>query len=110
MTLDGFWIVKFTAAQVYGSGVVVFSNGKIFGGETGFYYLGTYEAEGRIVKARIIVRNFDCATPNGFGIAGDYEMDVSATLQDDRNANGTAVVSGHPQYNLGIRLVKKADL
>jgi hypothetical protein len=110
MALDGFWIVKFTAAQLYGSGVVVFSNGKIFGGETGFYYIGTYEADGRIVKARIMVRNFDPAMPSGFGIAGDYEMDVSATLQDDNNANGTAVVTGHPQYSLGIRLTKKANL
>jgi hypothetical protein len=57
-----------------------------------------------------MVRNFDPAMPSGFGIRGDFEMDVSATLQDDNHANGTAAVTGHPQYSLGIRLTKKADL
>jgi len=109
MPIEGLWIVKFTAGQMYGSGVVVFRNGKVFGGETGFYYIGTYAADDKVVKARVMIRNFDPSVPSGFGIAGDYEMDVSATMQDD-TMNGTAIVSGHPEYNLGIRLTKTANL
>lgn len=109
MPLEGLWIVKFEAAQVLGSGVAVFSNGRVYGGETGFYYLGTYEADGNIVKARIVVRNFDATILSGFGIPGDYEMDVSAVLQGE-TMTGTAIVSEHPKYGLGIRLTKKANL
>jgi hypothetical protein len=83
MPIEGFWIIKFTAAQIYGSGVAVFSDGKVYGGETGFYYLGTYEADGDVVKARVLIRNFDPTIPSGFGILGDYEMDVSAMLEGD---------------------------
>lgn len=109
MSIEGLWILKFAAGQLTGSGVVVFANSKLFGGETGFYYLGSYEADGRIFKARVVVRNFDPSMPSGFGINGDYEMDVSGILQGDE-MTGTAVVSGHPQYSLGVRAVKKANL
>jgi len=109
MALDGLWIVQFTGKDILGSGIVVFSNGKLFGGETGFYYIGTYESDGQMVKARAVIRNFDPAIPSGFGIQGDYEMDVSAKLQDDK-LTGTAMIPGQPQHSLGIRLTKKANL
>lgn len=109
MPIEGFWVIKFTAAQIYGSGVALFSDGKVYGGETGFYYLGTYEADGNVVKARVLIRNFDPTIPSGFGIPSDYEMDVSAMLDGD-TMSGTAVVTGHPQYSLGIRLTRKAAL
>lgn len=109
MALDGLWIVQFTGRDILGSGVAVFSNGKVFGGETGFYYVGTYEADGNVVTARVVIRNFDPAIASGFGIAGDYEMDVSAMLQDDK-MKGTAMIAGQPQHSLGVHLSKKANL
>jgi T3SS negative regulator,GrlR len=110
MALDGLWIVQFTAKDIFGSGVVVFSGGKLFGGETGFYYVGSYESDGKVVQARVMVRNFDPSIPSGFGIpVSDYEMDVSATLQG-YTMTGTAMIVNQPQYSLGIRLTKKANL
>ena len=109
MALDGLWIVQFTGKDILGSGVVVFSSGKLFGGETGFYYIGTYESDGQMVKARALIRNFDPAIPSGFGIPGDYEMDISAVLQDDK-MTGTAMIANQPQHSLGIRLTKRANL
>lgn len=110
MAVDGFWIAQFTGKEIYGTGVVLFSNGKVFGGETGFYYIGTYEADGKVVKARVMIRNFDPSIPSGFGIPGDYEMDVSALLQDDTTMAGTAMIANQPHHSLGIRLSKKANL
>jgi T3SS negative regulator,GrlR len=109
MAVDGFWILQFKGAEVYGSGVAVLANGKLFGGESGFYYIGTYEAEGKMLKARVVIRNFDPAVQSGFGIVGDYEMDVSVVVQDD-NMTGTAMIANQPQHSLGIRLTKKANL
>src|SRR5581483_4322202 len=110
MSIDGLWIVQFTAKDIRGSGVVVFNDGKLFGGETGFYYVGSYEADSKIVQARVMVRNFDPSIPSGFGIpVSDYEMDVSATLQGDNTLTGTAMIVNQPQYSLGIRLMKKAN-
>jgi hypothetical protein len=109
MTVDGFWIVRFTGANIYGSGVVVLANGKLFGGESGFYYIGTYEADGKVLKARVMIRNFDPAVQSGFGIVGDYEMDISVVLQDNE-MTGTAMLTNQPKHSLGIHLTKKANL
>jgi hypothetical protein len=109
MAVDGFWTVQFTGAEVYGSGVAVLANGKLFGGESGFYYIGSYEADGKVLKARVMIRNFDPAVQSGFGIVGDYEMDVSAVLEGE-NMTGTAMITNQPQHSLGIRLTKKANL
>jgi hypothetical protein len=110
MAVDGFWIVRFTGAQVAGTGVVVFANGKVFGGETGFYYIGNYEADGNIFKARVMIRNFDTSIPSGFGVSGDYEMDVSTILKSEDMMTGTAMISGQPQHSIGIQLTKKASM
>jgi hypothetical protein len=109
MSLEGLWIARFHTAELFGSGVVVLANGKVFGGETGFYYIGTYQVDESILKARVMIRHFDKSVPSGFGIEGDYEMDVSARLEGDE-FKGTAVVTNRPQYSLGIRLTKKANL
>lgn len=87
----------------------MFSDGTVYGGETGFYYLGTYEADGSVVKARVVIRKLDPTIQSGFGIAGDYEMDVSAIVEGDTMAS-TTVVTGYPQYSLGIQLTKRANL
>lgn len=110
MVVEGFWTLRFEGPQVAGTGVAVMKDNKLYGGETGFYYMGTYEVDGNVFKARIVVRNFDPAIPSGFGIQGDYEMDVSGVIKDDTTMNGTAMVTGHPQYNIGICLMKRAGL
>src|SRR6478672_1922902 len=104
MAVDGFWTLRFEGPQVTGTGVVMMKSNKVYGGETGFYYIGNYEVDDDIFKARIAVHNFDPAIPSGFGIPGDYEMDVSGVLQNHATMTGTAIIAGLPQYNIGIRL------
>jgi hypothetical protein len=66
--------------------------------------------DGNILKARVAVKNFDPKIPSGFGIQGDYEMDVSGVIKNDTDMTGTAMITGAPQYNVGIRLTKRANL
>ena len=110
MPVEGFWTVRVEGPQVAGTGVAMMKGRRVYGGETGFYYLGNYEVDGNVFKARIAVRNFDPAIPSGFGIQGNYEMDVSGVIRDDDTMSGTAMITGRPQYNVGIHLTKRADL
>ena len=110
MAVDGFWTVRFEGPQVAGTGVLIMKDKKVYGGETGFYYIGNYQVDGNVFKARVAIRNFDPAVPSGFGIAGDYEMDVSGVIKDDATMTGTAMITGRPQYSVGIRLAKRANL
>jgi hypothetical protein len=77
---------------------------------TAKHYIGNYEVDRNIFKARIAVKNFDPKMPSGFGIKGDYEGDVSGVVKGDSNMTGTAMITDAPQYNIGIRLTKRANL
>ncbi len=106
--IDGFWIVYAQSKHGNAGGVAVFMRGKIYGGDSGFYYVGTYEGD-KIVKARIAVRNFDSSIPNILGVAKDYELHVTATVDGD-TMKGTAVVPGVPSESMSVRLVRKSNL
>jgi hypothetical protein len=107
--IDGFWLVNAEATGGTAGGVVVFANGKVFGGDSGFYYLGTYQEKNGIVKARVAVHNFDPAIVNILSVAKDYELNVAATMKDE-TMTGTAVVPGVANQSIALRLTKKANL
>jgi hypothetical protein len=107
--LEGFWLVHAEGPGGTSGGVVVFANGKIFGGDSGFYYVGTYQHQDGTVKARVAVHNFDPAIVNILSVAKDYELDVSATVKDN-SMSGTAVVPGVANQSIALKLTKKANL
>ncbi len=107
--LEGFWILQVQRPELTSGGVVIFIKGKIFGGDSGFAWVGTYEVSERVLKARIAVHHFDPSIESVLGVSGDYEMDVSANLQGDV-ITGTAMLANQPQKSLGIRLTKRANL
>jgi hypothetical protein len=107
--VEGFWLVHAEGREGNsGGGVVVFVNGKIYGGDSGFYYIGTYQGY-PVVKARVAVHQFDKSVPNILGVDGDYELTVSATVSGD-TMTGTAMIPGIPNESMAIRLVKKSNL
>jgi hypothetical protein len=51
--MDGLWTAEFgSSVGMFGSGVVVFHEGKIMGGDNGYFYLGTYELNGNAGVSR----------------------------------------------------------
>jgi T3SS negative regulator,GrlR len=107
--IDGFWLVHADGAAGSAGGVAFFTNGKVFGGDSGFYYIGSYQEKDGVVKARVAVHNFDPAIQNILSVANDYELHVSGMVKDD-TITGTAVIPGVGSQSLAIRLTKKANL
>ncbi len=107
--LDGFWILQIEAPPVTSGGVCVFIGGKIFGGDSGFTWVGTYRGDDQMLKARVRVHNFDPAIQSVLGVSGDYDMHFSGKIQGDTIV-GTAVLASQPQHTLGVRLTKRANL
>ena len=107
--LDGFWILQVQIPEFTSGGVAVFIKGKVFGGDNGFSWIGTYDGDDHLVKARVKVHNFDPAIQSVFGITGDYELHFSGNVQGDV-ITGTAMLPSQPQKTLGIRLTKRANL
>jgi hypothetical protein len=83
--LDGLWILQILPPPVASGGIVVLINGKIFGGDSGFTWVGTYRADERLLKGRVHVHNFDPGIKSVLGIEGDYDMDVSGQYTGRRN-------------------------
>ena len=107
--VDGFWILQVQRPDFVSGGVALFLNGKVFGGDNGFTWIGTYEIRDRLIKARLLVHNFEPAVESVFGIKGDYELHFSGTVHGDA-VTGTAVLANQPQKSLGIKLTKRANL
>jgi hypothetical protein len=57
MALEALWAITFGTTQDSGSGVVVFETGRVFGGDTAFYYVGhyTYTPHNQIVSGEVEV-------------------------------------------------------
>jgi T3SS negative regulator,GrlR len=106
--VEGFWILRIERPEGSG-GVVLFMKGKLFGGDNGFAWTGTYQEFDKILKGTIAVHHFDRAVPSILGIDGDYELHFSGDVRGD-TIIGTAIIAAQPQHSLGVRLTKMADL
>lgn len=107
--VEGFWILKIETPQYTSGGVVFFVNGKVFGGDNGFTWVGTYTGDDRLMKGRVHVHNFDPGVSSVLGIPGDYDMHFSGTVEGD-TITGTAMLANQPQQSLPIRMMKRANL
>ena len=107
--VEGFWILQIETPQQTSGGVCVFLNGKIFGGDNGFTWIGTYTSDDKLIKARVNVHNFDKSVQSVLGIPGDYEMHFSGNVQGNM-ITGAAMLAGQPQHSLACRLLKRASL
>jgi hypothetical protein len=107
--VEGLWIVQYEGMQGSGGGVVVFVRGKVFGGDSGTTYIGTYEVNGATIKTRVKVHSYMVGIPSIIGVEGDYELDVTGTIEGDV-IKGSGRPIGHQTAGMALRLVKQASL
>jgi hypothetical protein len=96
-----------------GSGVIVFRDGKIVGGDAYLFYTGTYTVKDNTFKGEVVVQRhttprdsdsplFGGPTPVGIGVTGTF-TDTQATM------NGIALV-GKASQIFGATLRKLVDI
>lgn len=108
--IDGFWIVTFAGMEGKGGGVAVMMNGKIFGGDSAFTYIGTYKEANGKVTADVLVQNFDPLVGNVMGIKGDFNLKFDLTATSDKELHGQASTPAAPGFGLKAKLVKRSTL
>ena len=74
----------FTAGTSNG-GVVVFETGRVFGGDSGFFYLGEYDVSGDILSAKVTITRFKPGVPSVFGwdIDGSRRIEIRGQREAD---------------------------
>lgn len=107
--VEGFWIVQYEGLKDKGGGVAVFIKGSVLGGDSGTTYIGTYKTDEQTIKARVKVHNFLPGAVSVIGIEGDYELDVTGTIEGDV-IKGTGSPVGHRGAGLALRLTRAANL
>ncbi len=107
--VEGFWIVQYEGMQGNGGGVALFIKGKVFGGDTGYTYLGSYTNEGKSVNAKVTVQAFLPNIPNVTGVVGDFELNIRGTLENDE-INGTGTLPGNEAVGIVVKLTRRANL
>ncbi len=107
--VEGFWIVQYQGVQGGGGGVLVLTKSKIFGGDSGYLYMGSYQADQKTIKGRVKVQQFLPGVPNALGIPGDFELDLAGTLEGDI-IKGTASLVTQQGAGMAIKLTRMADM
>ncbi len=107
--VEGFWIVQYEGMQGNGGGVVMFIKGKVFGGDSGYTYSGSYRTQGNSVKANIMVRNFLPGVPSVVGVVGDFELNIDGKLEGDV-IKATGSLPNSQAVGIALKLTKRADL
>ncbi|WP_050625790.1 GrlR family regulatory protein [Bradyrhizobium viridifuturi] len=96
-----------------GSGVILFRNGQILGGDAYLYYTGSYTVKGDAFKGEVLVQRH--TTPRDtdnplFGGPAPVGIGVSGTFTDTRGTmSGTALV-GKASLIFSATLHKLADI
>ena len=96
-----------------GSGVVVFRDGKIVGGDAYLFYTGTYTVKSNTFKGEVLIQRHTSPRDNDnplFGGPAPVGVGVSGTFTDTRGEmTGTALV-GKASQIFGATLHKLADI
>jgi hypothetical protein len=106
--IDGFWTVHFEAGGNRGAGVVVLTNGKIFGGDGGFTYTGVYSLVGDVMTSEVKAQNFEPSVPSLLGLSS-YTLNLRGKVTGEV-ITGQATTPARPGVILSLRLQRQSAL
>ena len=105
--MEGFWTVHFSGVQGWGAGVITLIGGRVFGGDTSFLYVGTYNAQGTTMTGHVHVKRHAAGMPNVMG-RDEFYLELNGVLKGNI-ISVTAKIPGTP-LQLNGTLTKQADL
>lgn len=107
---NGLWTVEFTSAlNRYGRGVLVITNGRILGGDDGYYYTGECEINGNIINANMTIIKYDPSSISVFGNINHFELILDGHIEEN-NFDAIGVIANNPHAQIRVVGTKKEDL
>ena len=110
MLESALWLVKFTSEiGGYGSGVISFRNGHVYGGDSFYYYFGGYSLnEGNTVTATVNVKQHTSGL-SIFGPINQFTLDLKGSIQQT-NAILIGFIKEKPDMKITAILQKLRDI
>lgn len=105
--VDGLWTVKIQAnTGKTAFGVAVFSKGKILGGDSSYYYAGSYNLQGKTLAADMKVTNYSGAASSLFGTSAGTGLKIRGQIEEHAFLL-TGYLCQQPSVTLTIRGTKR---
>ncbi|MCS3738243.1 hypothetical protein FHX16_000186 [Rhizobium sp. BK661] len=83
MSIEGLWIVEFSSPGGEGSGTVVFSNGRLLGGDGSYYYSGHYSLKDSQITATLTANHYSGPLSNVFGPLRTVTLSLQGAVGGD---------------------------
>ncbi|MGO9413836.1 MAG: hypothetical protein ACLP51_01675 [Syntrophobacteraceae bacterium] len=80
--LEGLWTVYFRLG-FFGTGVAVFKNNRLLGGDTYYYYDGNFKLQDNRIEAKFRVVRFNLTGAAVFGNLDSFNLNVSGDVTGD---------------------------
>lgn len=103
--LEGLWQMTMDTVQEYGSGVLVFSSGRILGGDAGYYYTGHYRQEDGTLVVTLQGSHYPHQRPAAH--VQEFSLEVEGPM-DASNMSLTGSVLEMPS-RVSMQLTRLAD-
>jgi len=82
--VNGLWIVEFISTlNRFGFGVIVLNNGRLLGGDAGYYYSGEYDINDNMIQGKINVIRFDENSISVFGDIDQFSLKFSGQISNN---------------------------
>jgi hypothetical protein len=107
ISMEGFYTVQFVGVQGWGTGVVVYIGGHVFGGDSVAMFTGTYDLQGDAVTVRLHVKQI---AHELMGVMGrnEYDLELAGTREGDK-VKLAGKIPG-TELHLKANLTKQCDL
>jgi hypothetical protein len=107
--MNGLWTAEFgSSTGMFGSGVAVFRDGEILGGDDLYYYVGQYQLDGQSFKASLTISPFIEGAESVFKTVGtSLTLELAGTLIDSSHATGHGTPKEMPSVKFGVKLTKR---
>jgi hypothetical protein len=109
--LEALWSVEFISSPTLrqSAGVVVLESSKAFGGDSGYFYVGSYQIVHDVLKAEVKVTHYFGPLNSVFGPHEEFTLKLEGKIADR-----TFSLRGHlverPDQKITVQLTKRADL
>jgi hypothetical protein len=81
--INGLWSVEFNGSgESIGSGLIVFNEGKILGGDDSYYYRGEYTITDNLLKAILISKHYKGPLNSIFGPMSETHLSIEGAVSD----------------------------
>lgn len=107
--MEGLWTAEFgSSAGMFGSGVAVFRDGKILGGDNTYFYIGEYTLNGNTFVATLRISPFIEGAESVFKTKGrDLTLELVGAITTDGRATAQGHPKGMPELRFGATLIRR---